>query len=303
MIDEKAARLEAIRAANRAKAAAASNATPVEPVSAPSQPVISESQPPRTPNVQPASVAKRPVQQFDNDNFADMPSAMSPQNLVFMLIAVAAGSFAAVVLLPTWLPGLTTSLLGTEPKAYWYLARSSAFVAYGLLWLSMVFGLLMTNKLARLWPGGPVAFDLHQHTSLLGLAIALFHALILMGDRYVQAGLKEILVPFAYNGYQPTWVGLGQVSIYLFALVGLSFYLKSFIGRTGWRVIHFISFVIFLLVLVHGIWSGSDTAQPWAQQLYWSTGGSILFLTLYRILVRPRKAVTQLKGNAIQLEG
>ena len=37
---------------------------------------------------------------------------------------------------------------GVEPKAYWYLSRSSAIVAYILLWISMVLGLAITNKLA-----------------------------------------------------------------------------------------------------------------------------------------------------------
>ncbi|NCC36175.1 MAG: hypothetical protein EOM24_29810, partial [Chloroflexia bacterium] len=97
-------------------------------------------------------------------DFADLPPAMAPQALIGLLLSAILGAFAAVVLLPSWLPGLSASLLGAEPKAYWYLARSSAMVAYALLWLSMVFGLLMTNRLARLWPGGPVAFDLHQYT-------------------------------------------------------------------------------------------------------------------------------------------
>jgi predicted ferric reductase len=219
------------------------------------------------------------------DPFAELPPAMPPQTLVLMLIAMSAGVFAAVVVLPTWLPGLTNSLLGPEPKAYWYLSRSSAFVAYLLLWLSMVFGLLMTSKMARIWPGGPVAFDLHQHTSLLGLILALIHGLILLGDRYIQADLWQILVPFGYSGYQIWWVALGQIGLYLLAVVGLSFYLKSRIGYRSWRVLHFASFVLFVLALLHAIGSGSDSDQQWVQLLYLISGGSVLFLTIYRILM------------------
>src|SRR5512132_2483555 len=112
-------------------------------------------------------------------------------------VAVAAGVFAAVVALPPWLPGLSASLLGPEPKVYWYLSRSSAVAAYLLLWCSMATGLAISNRLARIWPGGPTAFDLHQYTSLLGLGFALFHALILMGDHYINYTLGQVLVPFA----------------------------------------------------------------------------------------------------------
>jgi hypothetical protein len=81
--------------------------------------------------------------------------------------------------------GLSGSLVWDAPKGYWYLSRASAWMAFALLWLSMALGLLITNRLARVWPGGPNAFDLHQHVSLLALAFSLFHALILLGDRYV----------------------------------------------------------------------------------------------------------------------
>lgn len=210
---------------------------------------------------------------------------MAPQILVMLLVGAVLGALAAVFALPAWLPGLAESLLGSEPKAYWYLSRSSALVAYGLTWLAMLFGLLITSKAARLWPGGPVAFDLHQHASLLGLAFALFHALILLGDRYIQATLAQILVPFAYGGYEPMWVGVGQVALYLLAIVGLSFYVKQWLGRRAWRLIHFLSFALFAMALLHGIFSGSDSGEAWTRGFYWATGGSILFLTLYRVLM------------------
>src|SRR5690242_2710946 len=51
---------------------------------------------------------------------------MAIYTVLEMLLAIAAGVFAAVVVLPSWLPGLSASLCGPEPKAYWYLSRSSA---------------------------------------------------------------------------------------------------------------------------------------------------------------------------------
>lgn len=263
MTNDKATRLAAIRAANSARQNPASGAPATAPAAAPA--------------AQGAGDA--------------LPPAMALPALLSILAAAIAGALGAVFVLPAWLPALSASLLGDAPHAYWYLARSSAIVAYVLLWLSMVAGLLMTSKLARLWPGGPVAFDLHQHASLLGLAFALFHALILLGDRYIQADLRQILLPFAYAGHQPLWVGLGQIGLYLLALIGLSFYVKSWLGRGAWRLIHFFSFALFVLALLHGIFSGSDTANPWIQGLYWTTGGSVLFLLSYRLLsatTRPR---------------
>jgi predicted ferric reductase len=213
-----------------------------------------------------------------------MPPAMAFHTLFLMLLAIAAGVFVAVVALPAWLPSLSASLLGAQPKVYWYLSRSSAIVAYLLLWLSMATGIGITNKLAQIWPGGPTAFDLHQYTSLLGLGFALFHALILIGDQYIGYSVGQVLAPFASANYRPVWVGLGQIGWYILALVSLTFYVRRAIGYRLWRLIHFLSFAAFLLALLHGLWSGSDSASAWARGMYWASGGSLLFLTSYRAL-------------------
>lgn len=219
-----------------------------------------------------------------HDEYDALPPAMAFHTLAIMLLAVVIGAIAAVVVLPAWLPGLSSSLAGSQPKAYWYLSRASAFVAYALLWLSMAMGLIMTNKLARVWPGGPTAFDLHQHASLLGLAFALFHGLILIGDRYTNYTVGQLLVPFASSNYRPVWVGLGQIGFYLLAGVGLSFYVRRRIGQRRWRVIHYLSFAVFALALVHGLFSGTDSVLPWVRSIYWVSAGSLLFLTIYRVL-------------------
>lgn len=214
----------------------------------------------------------------------DLRPAMPLSTLILMLLAVAAGTFAAVVVLPRWLPGLNASLLGPAPKAFWYLSRASALVAYGLLWLSMTLGVSITNRLARIWPGGPTAYDVHQHASLLGLAFAFFHGLILIGDQYIGYSLSQVLVPFSSASYRPLWVGLGQVGFYLLGIVGLSFYVRRSIGNRGWRLIHFLGYAAYLLALAHGVMSGTDSSSGWAQILYWTTGGSLLFLTVYRVI-------------------
>lgn len=284
MADPKAARPAAIRAANAQKAVAPTDV---------SRPTLVDL---RSIEATQAAISGPPPAP---ERLDDLPPAMSPQTVALMLLAVGMGVFAAVVVLPTWLPGLSASLLGPEPKAYWYLSRASAFVAFGLLWLSMALGLLMTNKLARVWPGGPVAFDLHQHTSLLGLAVGLFHALILLGDGYSNYSLAQLLVPFSTGSYRPLWVGLGQIGFYLMAIVGLSFYLRQRIGRNLWRLIHFLSFAMYLMALLHGLLSGTDSAALWARAIYWGSGASLLFLTIYRVLVaRVRPAQARRQGAA-----
>jgi len=215
---------------------------------------------------------------------AEYESTIGLQTFVTVLLAISVGTLAAVVILPTWMPNLANSLLGRDPKAFWFLSRSSSFVAMGLLWLSMALGLTITNKMARIWPGAPAAFAIHEYVSLLGLAFAIFHALILMGDHYIKFTLAQILVPFSTVGYKPLLVGLGQVGFYVWLLVALSFYVRSHIGAKTWRVIHYISFISYGIALYHGITSGTDTKMLWAQNFYWISSASLLFLLIYRII-------------------
>jgi predicted ferric reductase len=220
-----------------------------------------------------------------SDNIDDLTPVAGAKSLFMGIMAIIAGVLVATYVLPLWLPGFASSMTGDSPKVFWYLSRGSAIVSFILLWASMAMGLVITNKMARLWPGGPVAFELHQYTSLLGLGFALFHATILIGDKYINLELWRVFAPFTSLSYKPLWVGLGQIGIYLWGILVGSFYIRKQIGTKTWRWIHFSSFLAFALVLAHGIVSGTDTKTIWATLMYWFAGGSLLFLLYYRILV------------------
>ncbi len=211
-------------------------------------------------------------------------SSINIQFFISVMLAMIVGLLAATLLLPKWLPNMATSLTGSDPKAYWYLSRGTAFVSLSILWISMALGIGITNKMARLWPGAPAAFAIHEYVSLLGLAFALFHALVLLGDHYINFTIAQIFMPFATTGYRPFWVGIGQLGFYVWLIVALSFYVRAAIGQKTWRFIHYLSFAMYLMGLLHGLFSGTDSTTTWAQWYYWISGGSLLFLLVYRII-------------------
>lgn len=207
------------------------------------------------------------------------------RTLLQVLIATVIGTAVGIFVLPRLAGPMALSIGGPGGSAYWFLSRSSAFVGYLLLWASMMLGLAITNRMARVWPGGPAAFDLHQHLSLLALGTVVFHALILLGDSYMNYSLLGIIVPFRALGYRLEWVGMGQLGFYLLAIVVASFYIRKRLGTATWRAIHFLSFTTFVLALFHGLQSGTDSGALWAQAIYWGTGASVLLMTIYRALV------------------
>lgn len=225
-------------------------------------------------------------------------SSVNLQTFVLFLVATFSGLLVAVILLPVFLPNMAFSLSGDAPKAYWYLSRATAFISLSLLWLSMALGLGITNKLARLWPGMPATFAIHEYVSLLGLAFALFHALIILGDHYINFTMVQLLVPFATLDYRPFWVGLGQINFYVWIIVVASFYIRPLIGQKSWRFLHYASFGLYLLGISHGIFSGTDTGMSWAQNYYWYSAGSLIFLTFIRFVGSLINALFPVKKRA-----
>ena len=229
-------------------------------------------------------------------------SSVNIQFFLLVMLAIVTGLLTAILILPAWLPRLATSLLGESPKIYWYLSRATAFVSLTILWVSMALGLGLSNKLARIWPGVPAAFAIHEYVSLLGLAFAFFHALVLLGDHYINFSLAQIFIPFSTTDYRPTWVGVGQIGFYVWLIVASSFYIRSSIGQKTWRVIHYLSFAMYMMGLIHGLFSGTDSSASWAGWYYWISGGSLLFLSIHRITntiiekltPRPRSATQQI---------
>jgi predicted ferric reductase len=203
----------------------------------------------------------------------------------------------ALAIIPELLPSIAEWLSGASAGAYWYISRASAFAALGLLWLSMLAGLGITSKLSRVWRGMPASFELHRFTALLGLGLGLTHALVLLGDRSLNYTLGQLLVPFLAGTYHAQWVGFGQLAFYLLAVVALSFYFRGRLGIHAWRMIHMLSFALFLMVLIHGLKSGSASQNPWALALYWGSGASVILGSVYRVMSvrrgRAKSAVVQ----------
>lgn len=215
----------------------------------------------------------------------ELESTVGLQTAILFLLAFSTGTLLAVILLPSVVPALNYSLAGESPKAYWYLSRASAYVALTLLWLSMALGLLITNKMARVWPGVPPTFAIHEYVSLLGIGFSIFHAFVLLGDHYIKFTFLQLLMPFSTVEYKPLEVGIGQTVLYVWLILVLSFYVKSKIGQKTWRSLHYISFLVYVFAVYHGVTSGSDTNTSWSQLYYYISGGSLIFLLIYRILI------------------
>ena len=79
---------------------------------------------------------------------------------------------------------------------YWYMGRSSGFVAYWLLFASVALGLAVSSRVFDGVLGRPWVFEVHKFLSVFVLFVMLFHGLIMLPDPYSKFKIAELLVPF-----------------------------------------------------------------------------------------------------------
>jgi sulfoxide reductase heme-binding subunit YedZ len=187
----------------------------------------------------------------------------------------------------------------TDPSqhVFWLASRGMGVAALVLISLSVGFGLALSGRISRA-PGVPAMFKrLHEAVALAGLVMIAGHGLTLLGDPYLRPGLAGIALPFAL-GSQPVWTGVGILGGWLAAIVGLSFYVRKWIGTQVWRWLHRWTLAVYAMSIAHTLGSGSDARSIWLVYILFVTAAPIMFLAVYRVLPAERKARKQPERRA-----
>jgi len=219
-------------------------------------------------------------------------------SLGWLAAGVAIGTAGALLIIPHWLPGMISSVTGDEAKGFWYISRIAGWEAYFFLWASLVLGLAITGRVGRAWWNPSLLFALHELTGLLGTVLALTHALILIGDRFIGYNPVQILVPFSQPAYRPFWVGLGQLALYLLLPTTLTFYLRRKLGYQMWRRLHYGTFAVYYLGAMHALGAGSDSLAAASLWFYGITSAVAYGLVLIRLWDQSRPTRRALRPNA-----
>lgn len=154
--------------------------------------------------------------------------------------------------------GLFAVSLAEDELIVWHLIRSSGIFAYILLTASMVWGLLLSNQLVKNWSPGVVSISIHSTLSWLGLLLSAMHALLLVFDDYFTYTLGDIMIPFV-GPYRPEWVGFGTLGFWILLIVTISFAFKKQLGQKIWKRLHYMSYLVYLLVTAHALFAGTDS--------------------------------------------
>lgn len=166
----------------------------------------------------------------------------------------------------------------------WIVIRGSGLVAFALLAMATIWGLLVSSKLlGRAVKAKPLTY-FHESLGLGSLLATGVHLTALAVDDYIEFGAREIFIP-GMSTWEPLATAFGVMAFYAVAVVSLSFYFKRWISQQTWRSIHFLGFGAFLAALIHGIVAGTDSGHPAVLALYVTSGSLVFGLMTIRALI------------------
>jgi sulfoxide reductase heme-binding subunit YedZ len=176
----------------------------------------------------------------------------------------------------------------SSAPTFWIEARASGMLAFALLTVSVIAGLVLKSRPFGTALKPATVTDTHRFLALLCLGATGIHGAALVLDSTVQLSVLGLVVP-GLGSYRPLWVGIGIVAAELMVLVYGSFSQRKRIGAKNWRRLHWATYGIFVAMVVHGIMAGTDTTQPWALGMYLGAIGAVVMAMAWRALVPPAK--------------
>jgi predicted ferric reductase len=181
---------------------------------------------------------------------------------------------------------LAAAAAGQSNTTMWYLTRTSAMAAYAVLTVLVALGLLRSTARISGERLSWIVDEVHQYLgTIFGVLVGL-HLLTLFYDPFISFTATNFILPLN-EPYRPLAVGLGVVALWTVVVILASSWMRRHIPYRFWRILHYLGFVAFALVTLHGLFAGTDTSALWMRALYGGSAAAIGFLVLMRLLIRP----------------
>ena len=150
--------------------------------------------------------------------------------------------------------------------ALWALGRGTGVVALVLFTVSLVLGIVARSGRPVPWLGRFGISDLHRTAALTGTALVVAHIGTLYLDPYAQLRLVDLVFPFL-GAYKPLWLGLGTLALDLLVIVTIVSLLRHRLGPRVFRTVHWATYALWPVALVHALGNGTDGGSAWLRGL------------------------------------
>ncbi len=169
---------------------------------------------------------------------------------------------------------------------FWLAARATGVVAFGLLTMQVVLGLLMSHPHNKAtWKLSKRVFPWHDHIWVFVMGFLAAHVLSLVVDAKSGVGLLGAFIP-GMSQYRSSPVALGTLALYAFVITAVTARWTKLLPAGAWLSLHRLAAVIFWLSWLHGVLAGTDT--PALLALYIAAAAVVLGMTAYRFWAAKR---------------
>ena len=165
--------------------------------------------------------------------------------------------------------------------SWWYLARSSGMVAWTLLAVSVVWGLMLSTRVFGRRPSPRWLTDLHRFLGGTAVVFTGVHVGAIVADSYVHFGIADVVIPFVSH-WRPVAVAWGVISLWMLLAVEVTSLLMRHLSRRLWHSIHLVSYALFLSATFHALTAGTDTRN----QLFVVTCVALIVMVVLLTLLR-----------------
>jgi sulfoxide reductase heme-binding subunit YedZ len=139
----------------------------------------------------------------------------------------------------------------------WFANPGTGFVLLVLLTLTVLLGVLATRGDAGRRVPRFLTQGVHRNLSLLATLLLGVHVFTAVADEYVDIRWWQAVWPVGAS-YQPLWLGLGSLALDLAVVVVLTSLLRHRLSHGAWRLLHLLTYPIWVLALAHGLGIGTD---------------------------------------------
>ena len=121
----------------------------------------------------------------------------------------------------------------------------------------------------------------HRNLALTTLAFLAIHIVTAVVDPFTALGWNAALIPFS-SPYRTLWLGLGVIAMYLLVAIMATSLLRPLFGYRGWRLVHWLTYAMWPIAVVHGFGTGSDSGFAWMLGIDAVCVGSVLLAIAWR---------------------
>lgn len=175
-----------------------------------------------------------------------------------------------------------------EGPLLWHVNRSTGLVLLVLLTTTVMLGVWSTRGDAGTRVPRFAVQALHRNIGLLSMTMLTLHVATAVLDEFVDIRWWQVFAAWDLH-YRPLWLALGIVALDLLVVVTVTSLLRDRLPVRGWRLLHLLTYPVWLLSVAHGLGIGTDRGEGWVQLVYLGSAVAVAASVLVRIAGSSRR--------------